>query len=221
MQALTCALTILLRIHIKALLSQFFHSSLHSSDFLHAHHTMAPKRASRPPAHRSRHRNAESSRKKQQRKSSSKPQHHRRPATSSDESRDEGRSRHLSANALADLNRENGRQRPRADRPRRPARAEYREARQQTPDSPRQTPRTKKKRRVVSGAVMEEGRVRSGLRGGHGEWSEESWDKADYYARPPRRKKSSKKKLCQYSTYSRGRTRTTSNSLSQGILLGA
>lgn len=50
-----------------------------------------------------------------------------------------------------------------------------------------------KKRRVVSGAVMEEGRVKSGLRGG-GQWSEESLEKDYYNTKAP--KKRSKKRLC-------------------------
>jgi hypothetical protein len=50
---------------------------------------------------------------------------------------------------------------------------------------------------VVSGAVMEEGRVKTGLRGGRHEewrWSDQSFEKEDYYHRP--RAKKSRKKLC-------------------------
>ncbi|OAQ78645.1 exo-beta-1,3-glucanase [Purpureocillium lilacinum] len=62
-----------------------------------------------------------------------------------------------------------------------------------TPPKPRKHQHKHKKRRVVSGAMMEEGRVRrSGLRGG-GRWSEDSLEKEDYYHRP--RQKKSRKKL--------------------------
>lgn len=46
----------------------------------------------------------------------------------------------------------------------------------------------------MSGAVMEEGRVRSGLRGG-GHWSEESLEKDYYNTKRPQKKK--KKRLCE------------------------
>ncbi|KAG9251456.1 glycoside hydrolase superfamily [Emericellopsis atlantica] len=53
-----------------------------------------------------------------------------------------------------------------------------------------------KKKRVVSGAIMEEGKARPALRGGRNEeWrsSEQSFEKQDYYHRPSKKKK--KKKL--------------------------
>lgn len=54
------------------------------------------------------------------------------------------------------------------------------------------------KRRVVSGAVMEEGRVKSGLRGGgRGEWSQDSLEKDYYNTKAPKKRK--KKRLCECS----------------------
>lgn len=157
---------------------------------------MAPRESHRP-ANRTRHRQAgESSRRNQHRKRRSNT---RRPATASDESRDERRSQALSSGALAQLNRDNERRKHKAEKEsrRRKHRGEHY---QEVDTTPRSTPRKPrkhdkhKKRRVVSGAVMEEGRAgRSGLRGG-GSWGADDFDKEEFYRRP---KKKSRKKLCE------------------------
>ncbi|GJC96664.1 betaglucosidase 6 [Colletotrichum higginsianum] len=127
------------------------------------------------------------------------------PATESGESRDERRSQTLSADALAALNHENTKRRkrresrdPERDAERAAERAERRRARreQQYRDAPRERPRRaereedreavyekprrdhkSRKRRVVSGAVMEEGRSRGHLRGGGWSSSNNSLEK--------------------------------------------
>ncbi|KAG5984022.1 hypothetical protein E4U55_006387 [Claviceps digitariae] len=164
---------------------------------------MAPRESTRPDRHRQ-HRNrqgAPESRTNQHRKKQSTS---RRPAatSNSEESRDEGRSRGssshkaLSSGALAQLDRENERRKQRADRERRKRQREggYEEVNGTPRSTPRKSPDThgkSKKRRVVSGAVMEEGRVRSsGLRGG-GSWAEDEIEREKYYAktRSPKKKK--------------------------------
>ncbi|KAG5933514.1 hypothetical protein E4U60_004428 [Claviceps pazoutovae] len=127
------------------------------------------------------------------------------PTSNSEESRDEGRSRGssshktLSSGALAQLNRENERRKQRADRERRrQRRGGYEEVdgapRVAAPIYSRKHAPTKK-RRVVSGAIMEEGRARtSGLRGG-GSWGEDEFEREKYNAKKMESPKGSKKKL--------------------------
>jgi glucan 1,3-beta-glucosidase len=97
------------------------------------------------------------------------------------------------------LDRENDKRKHRAEKERRRKRhrGEYQEV-DTTPRSTPQKPRKhqqSKKRRVVSGAVMEEGRVgRSGLRGG-GSWGEYEYEKEQLYRQHKKRK--SRKKLCE------------------------
>jgi glucan 1,3-beta-glucosidase len=68
------------------------------------------------------------------------------------------------------------------------------------------TTKKEKKKRVVSGAIMEEGKAQPALRGGRHEewrWSDQSFEKQDYYHRPSKRKtkkKKLKKKWCKYIT---------------------
>ncbi|KAH7271307.1 hypothetical protein FSOLCH5_004177 [Fusarium solani] len=160
-----------------------------------------PSRSHRP-RERDRQRNGQSSRKNGHKKKRSSGS--RRPAAGSEEARDRS-SKSLSAGALADLDRENARQKKRSERAsranrdesRRPVRANHDEPRRRDrdrerdrdPDRPR-THRKGKKRRVVSGAIMEEGRAQTELRGGGG--SIDSLEK-DFYQRE--RPKKSKKKL--------------------------
>jgi glucan 1,3-beta-glucosidase len=131
--------------------------------------------------------------------------------SASDESREGDRSSQaLSAGALAQLNRDNhkrsrggggvspAKKKTRPERTKKVAREDYREltrdAERERHDRHREKRRGDgKKRRVVSGAVMEEGRVRNGLRGG-GHWSEDSLEKDYYNTKAP--KKRSKKRLC-------------------------
>ncbi|KAH7157589.1 glycoside hydrolase superfamily [Dactylonectria estremocensis] len=167
---------------------------------------MAPRESSRPSrGHRprDRQRNGQSAKKTGNKKR--KSQGSRRPVSGSDETPTEGRgesrgesrgqsrgersSKSLSAGALADLNKEQLRQKRREERAKRASRDEYRD-RDRDPEKPRK-PRREKKRRVVSGAIMEEGRA-SGLRGGNNRWSDDSLDK-DFYQKE--RPKKSKKKL--------------------------
>ncbi|KAH7019263.1 glycoside hydrolase superfamily [Ilyonectria destructans] len=163
---------------------------------------MAPRESSRPSRGqrpRDRQRNGQSAKKTGNKKK--KSQGSRRPPSGSDESRGEdrgesrgesrgeGSSKSLSAGALADLNKEHIRQKRRAERAKRANRDEYRD-RDRNLERPRKD-RKDKKRRVVSGAIMEEGRA-SGLRGGNNRWSDDSLDK-DFYNKE--RPKKSKKKL--------------------------
>lgn len=166
---------------------------------------MAPRESSRPSRGqrpRDRQRNGQSAKKTGNKKK--KSQGSRRPPSGSDESRGEdrgesrgesrgeGSSKSLSAGALADLNKEHIRQKRRAERAKRANRDEYRD-RDRNLERPRKGPKDKK-RRVVSGAIMEEGRA-SGLRGGNNRWSDDSLDK-DFYNKE--RPKKSKKKLCEW-----------------------
>lgn len=173
---------------------------------------MARRNSSSRPEDRRRSRQHDTSGRNQHRKKRSRDQ---RPNTGTDESR--GDSSHaLSSEALAQLERRNQRDKRKAERTRRTSRgANYHEVeqsprrerertrdhdrerrRERTADAPREKPQAtakdRKKRRVVSGAIMEEGRARgSGLRGGRGEehrWSEQSLDKEDYYHRPKAKK---------------------------------
>ncbi|CAJ0547987.1 Ff.00g047410.m01.CDS01 [Fusarium sp. VM40] len=124
----------------------------------------------------------------------------RRPVPDSEDNRDRS-SRTLSANALADLERENARQKKRSERAsraykgesRKPPRSEeYRKiARDRDPDRPRTHGKSKKKR-VVSGAIMEEGHSKAHLRGGGGSVDTVEQEKDYYRSKPP---KKNKKKL--------------------------
>ncbi|KAF7548526.1 hypothetical protein G7046_g8645 [Stylonectria norvegica] len=167
-------------------------------------------RPSNPRAHRPRNRNGETSRKNQHKKRRSRTE---RPPTASDESpeersarrraeraeraeRTERRSQGLSAGALDQLNRETARPKKRSERPlERPKRVNRDEYRVVDPEEERPRKHRKdkdKRKRVVSGAIMEEGRAKSGLRGGGG-WSEDSIEKEDFYHKS--KPKKSKKKL--------------------------
>lgn len=124
----------------------------------------------------------------------------RRPASGSEDTRDRS-SRTLSSHALADLERENARQKKRSERPSRDYRDESRRPerrrdeqrrRDRDPEKPRTHGKSKKKR-VVSGAVMEEGQSRAHLRGGGGSVDTIDKEKDFYLSKPP---KKSKKKLC-------------------------
>ncbi|KAI1069623.1 hypothetical protein LB507_008405 [Fusarium sp. FIESC RH6] len=123
----------------------------------------------------------------------------RRPASGSEDTRDRS-SRTLSSHALADLERENARQKKRSERASRDYRDESRRPerrrdehrrRDRDPEKPRTHGKSKKKR-VVSGAVMEEGQSRAHLRGGGGSVDTIDKEKDFYLSKPP---KKSKKKL--------------------------
>ncbi|KAG5925467.1 hypothetical protein E4U42_004277, partial [Claviceps africana] len=140
------------------------------------------------------------------------PASRRRATTSrSEEGRDEGRSRGgssshktLSSGALEQLDRENERRRLRAERERR---RRQREGGYEAVDGGARTAPHRssnrhdrsRKRRVVSGAAMEEGRVRTpGLRGGGGSWAEDEFAREKYEAKKmsqERDKKRTRKKL--------------------------
>ncbi|KAM0561034.1 hypothetical protein ACHAPJ_003534 [Fusarium lateritium] len=160
-----------------------------------------PSRESSRPSHSHRPRDRDRDRNGQPRKNGQRKkrsQASRRPVSGSEDSRDRG-SRTLSANALADLERENARQKKRSERASRPHRDESRKPerrdeqrkRDKDPDKPR-THRKDKKRRVVSGAIMEEGQARTHLRGGWGSVDSVEQEKDFYLSKPP---KKSKKKL--------------------------
>ncbi len=168
-------------------------------------------------ADRHRHRHSESAGRTQHRKQRARRQ---RPETSSEATRE---SQPLSVDALARLERENARQKRKAEKTRKSRGASYQEVDQEPRrerakerarhrDGDRHQKRERqheqlkpskgrgKKRRVVSGAIMEEGRVESGLRGGRNEewrWSDQSYTKEEYYR--PKRQKKSRKKLCGFS----------------------
>ncbi|PHH78536.1 hypothetical protein CDD82_3003 [Ophiocordyceps australis] len=129
---------------------------------------MSPRESAPRAAHRHRQRHAgEASRRRQHGKKSKTA---RGPCVASTQGKEET----LSAGALARLNRENARKKAQV------ARSGKEEAVPPT-GRKRHAPKAKKKR-VVSGAMMEEGRVgKSGLRGGG--WSQDSLDKHDFYGR--------------------------------------
>ncbi|KHO01773.1 exo-beta-1,3-glucanase [Metarhizium album ARSEF 1941] len=161
--------------------------------------------ALREGAHRSgRHGHAAGESSKKSREHRKKKAATTRPATTStaDESREPRRkrrpssSRNLSAGALAQLNRENDRRKRQAERDRRKHHGgEYHEVDttpRSTPRKPRKNHKSRKKR-VVSGAVMEEGRAgRSGLRGG-GSWGDVELEKEELHRR--HKKEKSRKRL--------------------------
>lgn len=146
---------------------------------------MAPRESERA----RRERTAASSRRNHHRKKRSRAT---RPTSSSEESGSARRSNALSADALAQLNRDNVRHQRKPERAKRVRREEYRET-IQNPDREHRHDKRKKKR-VVSGAIVEEGRARPGLRGGG--WSDEGYEKEDFYQKPtPKRRR---KKYCTY-----------------------
>ncbi|ODA82407.1 hypothetical protein RJ55_00914 [Drechmeria coniospora] len=157
---------------------------------------MAPREPSRP-AHRHRDRTSDAVRKNQHKKKKHKA---KRPATASDESKDGRETHSLSSGALAQLEREHARQKHKTQRRKRPPREpkdDQDEKVKGEPEMPavkaRKQNRRARKKRMVSGAIMEEGRVRnSGMRAG-GSWSEDSFEKEAFFHRP--RQKKSKKKL--------------------------
>lgn len=172
---------------------------------------MAPRESARPDRQRRQRQRpgaTEPSTRQHRKKRSTTTTRKPDPTSNSEESRDEGRSRGssshktLSSGALAQLNRENERRKQRADRERRRQR---RGGYEEVNGAPRVAAPTysrkhvpSKKRRVVSGAIMEEGRARtSGLRGG-GSWGEDEFEREKFYAKKMESPKGSKKKLCEY-----------------------
>lgn len=175
---------------------------------------MAPRHSAARPANGHRHRHGDPSKRKHDRKRRS---HAQRPGTSSDESRNEAGSAALSREALARLERENARHKRKTERTKKAKGADYREVNQEQspkrerhksrpkdeerPKAAKDDKKKKKKRRVVSGAIMEEGRAQgAGLRGGRGDewrWSDQSFEKGDFYRRPPPKKTKRRKKLCE------------------------
>ncbi|OIW25207.1 glycoside hydrolase [Coniochaeta ligniaria NRRL 30616] len=159
---------------------------------------MAPREGTRPSK---RHRESAANKHHKKRKSSSRP----RPKSASEG--DSSRSSHgLSADALAELNRHNDRQstnaRPRGSIPRpkpegkskprkeerkskRPPRDDYDDRLQDDEYRDKEWRRQrKKKQRIVSGAILEEGRSRH-LRGGAGSYDSLEREKDEAYAWPP------------------------------------
>ncbi|KAH7312402.1 glycoside hydrolase superfamily [Stachybotrys elegans] len=155
---------------------------------------MAPRASGRPKHRQSeRHDRHERHERRERHAASSSRNPHRsrrpstsRPATSSDEAASGRRSNGLSADALAQLNRDNARQSRKPERPKRVRREDYKET-VRNPDRVHKQSKGRKKR-VVSGAIVEEGRAPTRLRGGG--WSEDSYEKEDFYQRPePKRRK--------------------------------
>ncbi|KAF5657817.1 glucan 1,3-beta-glucosidase [Fusarium heterosporum] len=162
-----------------------------------------PESSRRSSSQRPRNRDRERERDRDRRKNGQrkrKSQSSRRPVSESEDNRDR-KSRTLSANALADLERENARQKKRSERAsrayrdesRKPGRSDdhRRRERDRDPDKPR-THGKNKKRRVVSGAVMEEGQAKTHIRGGWGSVDSVEQEKDFYLNKPP---KKNKKKL--------------------------
>ncbi|KAF4125582.1 glucan 1,3-beta-glucosidase [Geosmithia morbida] len=178
--------------------------------------------SSRPAASRARNSRREASRRKDERR-----RRKSRPKTTTSSSEENGSgSGSLSSDALAQLERENARRKREEARKNRKAErtkkatkgSDYREVAQEaTPIKGRQRDREareatrrakpakgrdngKGKRRVVSGAMMEEGRIKpggGGLRGGGGKewrWSDQSYEKPDHHYQKPSEKKRKKKK---------------------------
>lgn len=157
---------------------------------------MAPRDAARP----SRRHHDSGTRRHKKRKSS-----HRKHASTSEEADSGRRSHSLSADALAQLNRDNARRsshtrrvselRPLREPERKPKRAHRDKEARGSPGDREERHRAKRKRRVVSGAILEEGRGSHGLRGGHG-YSYDSLEKDDHYGWPEP-KKNKRKRLCE------------------------
>lgn len=152
---------------------------------------MAPQDSPRRSNRRPRPRHGESPRnspRKHGQSGQKRRSHTRRPATASDDAGEDRGSHSLSSGALAQLNKEHAKRKKTPDR----RRSSYRPVDrivEQEHIRPRKKPRHKKKR-VVSGAIMEEGRARR-----HGRhWSDESFEKEEYYHKPPSKWKN--KKLC-------------------------
>lgn len=139
----------------------------------------SPRRGSRRP----RPKHGESSRRNHQKKRRS---HTRRPGTSSDDTGETRGSHSLSSGALAQLEKENAKRKKHAERDRRRA-SHRREEPRRNADAEREHLRSRKhkhkKKRVVSGAIMEEGRAKGHNRG----WSEDSYEKEELLPRPKKR----------------------------------
>ena len=152
----------------------------------------SPRRGSRRP----RPKHGESARRNHQRKRRS---HTKRPGTSSDDTGETRGSHSLSPGALAQLEKENAKRKKQAEKERRKA-SHRREEPRRDPDAERAHLRSRKqqknkKKRVVSGAIMEEGRAKGHNRG----WSEDSYEKEEYLPRP--KKRWNKKKLRELTFY--------------------
>ena len=168
---------------------------------------MAPRESSKP-SNRHRSRQSESARRERehQRKKRSQP---RKAVTESSEEGPESarRAPQLSSGALAQLNQQNAHSSRRGDNPRvekikpertkRVRREDYVEVERSPAKSPKHGKKSGGKKRVVSGAIMEEGRVRSGIRGGHYSMDSIEKEKDDYYHRQ-RKKGKNNKKWCKY-----------------------
>lgn len=166
--------------------------------------------ASREPARPSRNRPRRRQSDNDARRSHHKSRKTRRPdaAPTSDESREGKKSRGssqqtLSSGALAQLDRENERRKHRVEKEgRKRYRGEYERMEvlpRETPQKSKRPAHNSKKRRIVSGAVMEEGRAgRSGLRGG-GSWGADSYEKEEQYRLHRHKKPKRRKKLCESS----------------------
>ncbi|KAG5936817.1 hypothetical protein E4U53_000145 [Claviceps sorghi] len=167
---------------------------------------MAPRESAPPDRREQQRRRQDAPESGTRRHRNNHPTSRRRGTTScAEESRDEGRSRGssshktLSSGALAQLDRENERRKRRADRERR--RRQREGGYEELDAGPRSAPHTpsnrhdrNRKRRVVSGAAMEEGRVRSsGLRGG-GSSTEDEFAREKYEANGMSRERDKKKK---------------------------
>ena len=95
------------------------------------------------------------------------------------------------------MNKQNAKKPPKKpERPKRVNRAEYQPADQTPPSTPKK--HKGKMKRVVSCAMMEEGRMHHRLRGGgpHRGSEDSSLEKHDFYRKAPKKRKS-KKKLCE------------------------
>ncbi|KAG6001299.1 hypothetical protein E4U21_004513 [Claviceps maximensis] len=161
---------------------------------------MPSRESARPDRHRQqrhRHEGAPESRTSQHRKKNKSTARRQATTSNSEESSNEARSRGsssqhktLSSGALAQLNRENERQKQRAERQAERRKRQRAGGYEEVDVTPRSTPPVSsnkhgksKKRRVVSGAVMEEGGVMSsGLRGG-GSWAEDEVEREKEYAK--------------------------------------
>lgn len=165
---------------------------------------MTPRESGRP---------SRKSRDAERRRHEKRKSSHRKNHSSSEDADSSGRSHALSANALAQLNRENARRstqarresdlRAQERRERRAKRAKRdrdddREVRRPA-DARDERHRKRRKQRVVSGAILEEGRGVSGIRGGTG-GSYDSLEKEDFPPWPDPSKKK-RKRLCEGVTH--------------------
>jgi glucan 1,3-beta-glucosidase len=138
---------------------------------------------------------------KRKRPSSAPHGHHSsRPHTSSDQSRSDRRSQPLSLDALAELNKQNAKRKKtgRVQQPERLMQDDYEAiGKAYQAEKARKQHRKRDKRRVVSGALLEEGQGQRRRR--RGEDSDPSFDKyEEYLARRNRRRR---KRLCESPLY--------------------